>query len=138
MTSIHRTALVLASALLTGTLACGGASAPSPGDDTSSSGLSGSSGSSGGSGGSGGGAQVCDASPPPNARCAEACPYGFAGPSGTYTCECCAAPAGSDAGSDAGEVCGGPPPNARCMACPGGATGYKQIDGKPTCECCSS
>ena len=25
------------------------------------------------------------------------------------------------------EVCGGPPPNAKCKACSGGATGYKQI-----------
>jgi hypothetical protein len=41
----------------------------------------------------------------------------------------CAAPA---------EVCGGPPVNARCMACPGGGNGYKQIDGKATCECCAT
>ena len=34
-----------------------------------------------------------------------------------------------------GEACGGPPPNARCMACPGGK--YKQVNGAPTCECCT-
>lgn len=34
-----------------------------------------------------------------------------------------------------GEACGGPPPNARCAGpCP---NGFKQIDGEPTCECCS-
>ena len=35
-----------------------------------------------------------------------------------------------------GEACGGPPPNARCAACPSGK--YKQINGQPSCECCTS
>lgn len=73
--------------------------------------------------------QQCNANPPPNARCAAACPYGYKGPAGTYTCQCCTAPAP--------EVCGGPPPNARCKACPGGGNSYKQINGKPSCECCA-
>ena len=36
------------------------------------------------------------------------------------------------------ETCGGPPMNAFCAACPGGINGYKQIDGQPTCDCCTS
>lgn len=36
------------------------------------------------------------------------------------------------------ETCGGPPIAAFCAACPGGINGYKQIDGQPTCDCCSS
>ncbi len=36
------------------------------------------------------------------------------------------------------EVCGGPPITAYCAECPGGFNGYKQIDGVPTCQCCSS
>src|SRR5687767_10567527 len=35
-------------------------------------------------------------------------------------------------------TCGGPPPNARCMACPGGANGYKHYNGQPSCDCCES
>ena len=134
------------------------------------------------------GAEQCEANPPPTARCAAACPYGYKGAKGTYTCECCTGPAANDAGAAAdasaaccdpatepppgregvwccgdgswihdfgagdqamscgahggagkvcgasAEVCGGPPPNARCMPC---ENGYKQIDGEPTCECCS-
>lgn len=77
--------------------------------------------------------EVCEGNPPPNVRCAEACPYGYKGPSGTFTCACCTGPA-----PDAGEICGPPPPTARCIACPNGVDSFKQIDGKPTCECCSS
>jgi hypothetical protein len=61
------------------------------------------------------------------------------------------APSGSTAPSSSGsecpppppppsppaETCGGPPPVALCMECPGGINGFKQIDGKPTCECCT-
>ena len=72
------------------------------------------------------GAPGCEASPPPEARCRDACPYGFKGAAGTHTCECCAAPTSNP-------TCGGPPPNARCFACP---KGYKQVDGRPTCQCC--
>ena len=36
------------------------------------------------------------------------------------------------------ETCGGPPVTAFCAACPGGINGYKQIDGQPTCDCCTS
>ncbi len=33
-------------------------------------------------------------------------------------------------------TCGGPPPNARCAACPGGGEGYKHYNGEPSCDCC--
>jgi hypothetical protein len=139
-------------------------------------------------------AEVCEATPAPTERCAAACPFGYKGAKGTYTCECCTGPTTADGGTtvDAGpaadaqaaccdpatepppgregvwccgdgswihdfgagdqamscadhagagnvcgaaEVCGGPPPNARCAGpCP---NGFKQIDGEPTCECCS-
>jgi hypothetical protein len=140
-------------------------------------------------------AEECAATPGPTMRCGAACPYGYKGPKGTYTCECCTGPvttpdaattaeggskpdasppccdpateplpgregvwccgdgswihdfgAGDQAMSCAdhagagtvcggGEICGGPPPTARCAGpCP---NGYKQIDGEPTCECCS-
>ena len=121
MTSLNRTTLAIGLGLLTALVACSGSA--SPGGDTSDSEVivapTG---------------QLCEGNPPPNARCAAACPYGYKGASGTFTCECCTAPA-ADAGN--GEVCGGPPPNARCMACPGGGNSYLQVDGKPTCGCCS-
>jgi hypothetical protein len=137
--------------------------------------------------------EECAATPAPTARCAAACPFGYKGAKGTYTCECCTGPSTTDAGTTAdaatkdaqtaccdpatepppgregvwccgdgswihdfgagdqamscadhagagnvcgaAEVCGGPPPNARCAGpCP---NGFKQVDGEPTCECCS-
>jgi hypothetical protein len=137
MTSQARTPLFVALLLLAGTaVACSGAVA-SP--NTQSDGADITAG------------QSCSANPPVNARCASACELGFAIIDGHTSCACCTASSGADAGSDAdaggsdadaghdggpAETCGGPPPNARCMACPG-PNGYKQIDGKPTCECCS-
>ncbi len=124
MTTFDRTALFLAAALFVGTPACSSSSAP-PIDDLDRNGESAIRG------------QVCNATPAPNARCASPCSYGYEGPSGTHSCTCCAAPASRDAGHDAGETCGNPPPNARCMACPGGSGAYKQINGQATCECCT-
>lgn len=126
--SVNFTGLVLSFGLLCGALACSGAVA-SPDGESAEAAIVDAPGKSP--------AEACEATPPPNARCASACPHGYKGAAGTYTCECCSDPTASDAGPG-GEICGGPPPNARCMACPGGPNGYKQVDGQPTCECCSS
>lgn len=117
MKSLDRTALIVALALVTGAFACGGSSAPERGDDSAASELN-----------PDDGAQVCEANPPPNARCAVACPNGYKGASGTFTCECCT--------DEPAPVCeANPPPNARCAAaCP---FGYKGPSGTYTCECCT-
>jgi hypothetical protein len=147
MTSFQQTAFALG--LVASMFASGGASAPV--SDTTEAAVNGD-----GTPGSNDG-QLCEATPAPTARCAAACPYGYKGASGTHTCECCTGPsmpgdggggdgasdggagdgAATDGGAgDGGEICGGPPPTARCsMACP---NGYKQIDGQPTCQCCSN
>lgn len=122
MTSLLRAASILSISAIAVLAACGGSvDTPDDGDDTAAENADIKSGS-----------KACKATPPPNARCSSACPYGYEGPKGSHSCKCCTAPA-----TPAPEVClAGPAPNWRCAkACP---HGYKGPAGTYTCECCDA
>lgn len=122
MTIIQRLVSLSALSLVAAVVACSGASTSGSDEGSGSSDIV-------------LGGETCNANPPPNARCASACPAGYRVTNGVVSCECCAADSGGGDGGG-GEACGGPPPNARCMACPDGL--YQQVDGKPTCGCCTA
>src|SRR5687768_11530665 len=74
-------------------VACGGASSTSNDESSQSASVA--------------AADQCAATPSPTARCAAACPYGYKGPKGTYTCECCTGPSTT---TDAGPATDAAPP----------------------------
>jgi hypothetical protein len=163
MTTLSRTALLFVSAaLVASTIACSSAT-PEPGSDSTEQDIKRGSSSTDPTGPSKPGAPTmptdagssADAHADASAACCDpaAKPDGYypegisccadgawheslgAGPSHT-----CATHGGVSAVCEAApaETCGGPPMTAFCAACPGGNNGYKQIDGQPTCKCCTT
>lgn len=154
MTTLSRTALLfVSSALVASMIACSSAT-PDPGSDSTEQDIKKASSCSPDPTGPGhpvdassdadGGAACCDPAAKPDgfypegiSCCADSAWHASLGAGPSHTC----APhggVGTVCEATPTETCGGPPVNAFCAACPGGITGYKQIDGQPTCECCAS
>jgi hypothetical protein len=156
MTTLSRTALLFVSAALVATTIACSIATPEPTSDSTED-IKGDSSSTDPADASYADASYADADAHADAHASPACCDPTAKPDGYYpegiSCcadnawhaslgagpnHTCAAHGGVGTVCEATPRCGGPPMNAFCAACPAGNNGYKQINGQPTCECCTS